>query len=67
MGMQCFCLNDYQNKQHEFLIGSGVYSYKKIVFLYKLINIYITKIFFYIYRFYQKLKVKTNIMEKIRI
>ena len=31
MGVSCSCLNDYRNLQEEYIIGSGSYSFKKIV------------------------------------
>ena len=31
MGSQCSCLNDPRNQQQEFVIGKGVYSFKKAV------------------------------------
>ena len=31
MGNQCSCLNDPRNKNEEFKIGTGVYSFKRAV------------------------------------
>ena len=43
MGAQCSCLKDPRNQQEEFQIGSGIYSFKKAVYiiLIDIYNIYI--------------------------
>ena len=38
---QCSCLNDPRNKQQEFQIGTGVYSFKKAVYINIIKNFYL--------------------------
>ena len=43
MGAQCSCIKDPRNQQEELQIGSGIYSFKKAVYiiLIHIYNIYI--------------------------
>ena len=60
MGAECSCVKG-DDEEVEYVIGSGIYSFKKWV-CNKLIKIILIII---IYRFYQKMRIEIYITEKI--